>query len=58
MKYNVQTNTTKRVKNQYQERKTNKGNASPPPQIIEKFYRINEYIGDKLNDNSNISSPS
>jgi hypothetical protein len=38
-----------KVKTQYQERKTNNGNISPPPQIIEKEYRINEYIGDKLN---------
>jgi hypothetical protein len=39
-----------KVKNQYQERKTNNGNISPPPQIIEKVYRVNEYIGNKLNN--------
>jgi hypothetical protein len=47
-----------RVKNQYQEGKTNNGNISPPPKIIEIWYKINEYIGNKLKDNNNISSPS
>jgi hypothetical protein len=38
------------VKNQYQERKTNNGNISPPPQIVEKGNRVNEYIGNELNN--------
>jgi hypothetical protein len=46
-----------KVKNLYQERKTNNGNISPPPQIIEKWYSVNQNISDKLKENNNISFP-
>jgi hypothetical protein len=33
-----------KVKNKFQERKTNTGKVSSPPQIIEKGYSVNKYI--------------
>jgi hypothetical protein len=46
------------VTNQYQIKKKNNGNIFPPPQLQEIGYKINEYIGNKLKNNNNISFPS
>jgi hypothetical protein len=54
-----------KVKNLYQERKTNNNNVFPLPQIVEKGYSVNQYIWDKLNNEyenrkknkNNISTP-